>query len=118
VSTGKSTKLERLAARPHEPDAEAKAGGGTGGRGRFASWKRILGVKRYPCWPRRRTCMPTELPPRPLIDSAPISPSGSLLIPAFLARVYAWMAAGLMTTALAAFVTLSNPAVFSAVFGN
>jgi uncharacterized protein len=62
--------------------------------------------------------MPTELPPRPLIDPAPISPSASLAIPAFLARVYAWMAAGLMTTALAAAVTLSSPAVFSAVFGN
>ena len=33
-------------------------------------------------------------------------------------RVYAWMAAGLMTTALAAFLTVSNPAVFNAVFGN
>jgi FtsH-binding integral membrane protein len=62
--------------------------------------------------------MPTEFPSRPVIGPAPISPSASLAIPAFLARVYAWMAAGLMTTALASFLTLSNPAVFSAVFGN
>ena len=62
--------------------------------------------------------MPTEFPPRPVIGPAPISPSASLAVPGFLARVYAWMAAGLMTTALAAFLTVSNPAVFSAVFGN
>jgi len=62
--------------------------------------------------------MPTEFPPRPVIGPAPISPSASLAIPSFLARVYAWMAAGLMTTALAAFLTLSSPALFSAVFGN
>jgi len=62
--------------------------------------------------------MPTEFPPRPVIGPAPISPSASLAIPAFLARVYAWMAAGLMTTALTAFLTLSNKALFNAVFGN
>jgi FtsH-binding integral membrane protein len=62
--------------------------------------------------------MPTEFPPRPVIGPAPISPSASLAVPGFLARVYAWMAAGLMTTALTAFLTLSNPAVFTAVFGN
>jgi hypothetical protein len=62
--------------------------------------------------------MPTEFPPRPAIGPSPISPSASLAVPGFLARVYAWMAAGLMTTALAAALTLSNPAVFSAVFEN
>jgi len=62
--------------------------------------------------------MPTELPPRPFDSPQPISPSAAVAIPAFLARVYAWMAAGLMTTALAAFLTVSNPAVFNAVFGN
>ena len=62
--------------------------------------------------------MPTELPPRSFDSPQPISPSSSVAIPAFLARVYAWMAAGLMTTALVALVTVSNPAVFNAVFGN
>ncbi len=62
--------------------------------------------------------MPTELPPRPFDSPRPISPSASVAIPAFLARVYAWMTAGLLTTALAAFVTLSTPAILQAVFGN
>ena len=62
--------------------------------------------------------MPVELPPPSFDSPQPISPSASVAIPAFLARVYAWMAAGLMTTAFAAFLTVSNPAVFNAVFGN
>src|ERR1039457_7384816 len=62
--------------------------------------------------------MPTELPPRPFDSPQPISPSAAVAIPAFLARVYAGMAAGCMTTARAAFLTVSNPAVFNAVFGN
>ncbi len=62
--------------------------------------------------------MPTELPPRSFDSPRPISPSASVAIPAFLARVYAWMMAGLLTTALAAFVTLSTPAILQAVFGN
>src|ERR1039458_6465454 len=70
------------------------------------------------CLFERRSLMPTELPPRPFDSPQPISPSAAVAIPAFLARVYAWMAAGLMTTALAAFLTVSNPAVFNAVFGN
>lgn len=62
--------------------------------------------------------MPMELPPRPFDSPTPISPSASVAIPAFLARVYAWMTAGLLTTALAAFVTLSTPAILQVVFGN
>jgi len=32
--------------------------------------------------------MPTELPPRPFDSPSPISPSASVAIPSFLARVY------------------------------
>ena len=62
--------------------------------------------------------MPTELPPRSFDSPQPISPSSSVAIPAFLARVYAWMTAGLLTTAFAAFVTLSNESLLRAVIGN
>lgn len=62
--------------------------------------------------------MPTELPPRSFDSPQPISPSSAVAIPAFLARVYAWMTAGLLTTALAAFVTLSNESLLRAVIGN
>lgn len=62
--------------------------------------------------------MPMELPPRPFDSNRPISPTASVAIPSFLARVYAWMTAGLLVTALAAFVTLSSPAILQAVFGN
>jgi uncharacterized protein len=65
----------------------------------------------------RRSAMPTELTPQPF-SPRPISPSAAVAIPSFLARVYAWMAVGLMTTALASFITVSNPAVFNAIFGN
>jgi len=61
--------------------------------------------------------MPTELPPRSLDSPRPIAPSSAIAIPSFLARVYAWMTAGLLTTALAAFVTLSTPAILQFVFG-
>lgn len=61
--------------------------------------------------------MPTELPPRSFDSPRPIAPSASVAIPSFLARVYAWMTAGLLTTALAAFVTLSTPAILQFVFG-
>jgi FtsH-binding integral membrane protein len=62
--------------------------------------------------------MPTELPPRSFDSPQPISPSASVAIPAFLARVYAWMAAGLAVTALCAFATLSNEALLQTVLGN
>lgn len=62
--------------------------------------------------------MPTELPPRPFDSPSPISPSASVAIPSFLARVYVWMAAGLLVTAGAAFVTLSNESLLKLVFGN
>jgi uncharacterized protein len=62
--------------------------------------------------------MPTEIPPRPFDSPRPISPSAAVAIPSFLARVYVWMAAGLLTTALAAFVVLSSPAIFQAIYGN
>jgi FtsH-binding integral membrane protein len=63
--------------------------------------------------------MPTELPPRSFDSPRPIAPSApsAVAIPAFLARVYAWMTAGLLVTALAAFVTLSTPAILQFVFG-
>jgi uncharacterized protein len=67
---------------------------------------------------REEIPMPTELPPRPFDSPRPISPSAAVVIPSFLARVYAWMTAGLLTTALVAFVTLSTPAILQAVFGN
>ncbi len=62
--------------------------------------------------------MPTELPPRPFDENRPIAPSSAIAIPSFLARVYAWMTAGLLTTALAAFVTLSSPDFLRMVVGN
>ena len=62
--------------------------------------------------------MPTELPPRSFDSPRPLTPSAAVAIPSFLARVYAWMTAGLLTTALAAFLTLSNPAFLKAVIGN
>ena len=62
--------------------------------------------------------MPTELPPRSFDSPQPISPSAAVAIPAFLARVYAWMTAGLLTTAFAAFLTLSNESLLRAVIGN
>jgi uncharacterized protein len=62
--------------------------------------------------------MPTELPPRPFDSPRPISPSASIAVPGFLARVYAWMAAGLLVTAGAALFTVSNETVLHAVFGN
>ena len=62
--------------------------------------------------------MPTELPPRPFDSPRPISPSAAVAIPSFLARVYVWMAAGLLVTAGCAFVTLSNESVLKLVFGN
>jgi hypothetical protein len=62
--------------------------------------------------------MPTEFPPRPAVVPAPISPSASIAVPGFLARVYAWMAAGLLVTAAAALFTVSSPAVLQLVFGN
>lgn len=62
--------------------------------------------------------MPTELPPRSFDSPRPIAPSAAIAIPAFLARVYAWMTAGLLTTALAAFVTLSSPTLLRAIVGN
>ncbi len=61
--------------------------------------------------------MPTELPPRSFDSPRPIAPSAAVAIPSFLARVYAWMTAGLAVTALAAFVTLSTPAILQFVFG-
>ena len=62
--------------------------------------------------------MPTELPPRPFDSPQPISPSAAVAIPAFLARVYAWMAAGLAVTAACAFATLSNETLLQTVLGN
>ncbi|MDL2716671.1 MAG: Bax inhibitor-1/YccA family protein [Acidobacteriota bacterium] len=62
--------------------------------------------------------MPTELPPRSFDSPQPISPSAAVAIPAFLARVYAWMAAGLLVTAACAFATLSNESVLRMVVGN
>ena len=62
--------------------------------------------------------MPTELPPRPFDSPRPISPSASIAMPGFLARVYAWMATGLLVTAGAALFTVSNETVLHAVFGN
>ena len=62
--------------------------------------------------------MPVELPPRSFDSPQPISPSASVAIPAFLARVYAWMAAGLAVTAACAFATLSNESLQQAVLGN
>jgi FtsH-binding integral membrane protein len=62
--------------------------------------------------------MPTEIPPRPFDSPRPISPSAAVAIPSFLARVYVWMAAGLLVTAGAAFATLSSPTLLRAVFGN
>jgi len=60
--------------------------------------------------------MPTELPPRPFDVNRPIAPS--VAIPSFLARVYAWMTVGLLTTAAAAFLTLSNPEFLRMIVGN
>jgi FtsH-binding integral membrane protein len=62
--------------------------------------------------------MPTELPPRPFDSPRPISPSAAVAIPSFLARVYAWMTAGLLVTAACAFATLSNESLLRMVFGN
>ncbi|HQQ76031.1 MAG TPA: Bax inhibitor-1/YccA family protein [Thermoanaerobaculia bacterium] len=62
--------------------------------------------------------MPTELPPRPFDSPRPIDPSAAVAIPSFLARVYVWMAAGLLVTAGAAFATLSNESLLKLVFGN
>ena len=62
--------------------------------------------------------MPTELPQRPFDSPSPISPSAAVAIPSFLARVYVWMAAGLLVTAGAAFATLSNESLLKFVFGN
>src|SRR5512140_2406776 len=62
--------------------------------------------------------MPTELPPRPFDSPRPISPSAAVAIPSFLARVYVWLAAGLLVTAGTAFATLSSPALLRAVFGS
>ena len=62
--------------------------------------------------------MPTELPPRSFDSPRPIDPSAAVAIPSFLARVYAWMAGGLLTTALAAFVVLSSPTIYQAIYGN
>ncbi len=62
--------------------------------------------------------MPTELPPRSFDVNRPIAPTSAVAIPSFLARVYAWMTAGLLTTALAAFATLSSPALLRAIVGN
>ena len=62
--------------------------------------------------------MPTELPPRPFDSPQPINPSASLAVSGFLARVHAWMVGGLLTTALAAYVVLSSPAIFQAIYGN
>ena len=62
--------------------------------------------------------MPTELPPRPFDSPRPISPSASIAVPGFLARVYGWMATGLLVTAGAALFTVSNETVLRAVFGN
>ncbi|MGZ6989087.1 MAG: Bax inhibitor-1/YccA family protein [Thermoanaerobaculia bacterium] len=62
--------------------------------------------------------MPTELPPRPFDSPRPISPSASIAVPGFLARVYGWMATGLLVTAGAALFTVSNETVLRAVYGN
>ncbi|HTS01601.1 MAG TPA: Bax inhibitor-1/YccA family protein [Thermoanaerobaculia bacterium] len=62
--------------------------------------------------------MPTELPPRPFDSPRPISPSAAVAIPSFLARVYAWMMAGLAVTAGCAFATLSSETLLRAVLGN
>ena len=62
--------------------------------------------------------MPTELPPRPFDSPQPISPSASIAVSGFLARVYGWMATGLLVTAGAALFTVSNETVLHAVFGN
>jgi FtsH-binding integral membrane protein len=62
--------------------------------------------------------MPTEIPPRPFDSPRPINPSAAVAIPSFLARVYVWMAAGLLVTAGSAFATLSSPTLLRAVFGN
>jgi len=62
--------------------------------------------------------MPTEIPPRPFDSPRPLNPSAAVSIPSFLARVYVWMAAGLLVTAGAAFATLSRPTLLRAVFGN
>jgi FtsH-binding integral membrane protein len=62
--------------------------------------------------------MLTELPPRPFDSPQPISPSAAVAIPAFLARVYAWMTAGLAVTAGVAFATLSNETLLRMVLGN
>jgi FtsH-binding integral membrane protein len=62
--------------------------------------------------------MPTEIPPRPFDSPRPINPSAAVAIPSFLARVYVWMAAGLLVTAGSAFATLSSPMLLRAVFGN
>src|SRR5512140_4030665 len=62
--------------------------------------------------------MPTELPPRSFDSPRPIDPSAAVAIPSFLARVYVWMAVGLLVTAGTAFATLSSPTLLRAVFGN
>lgn len=62
--------------------------------------------------------MPTELPPRPFDSPRPIDPSAAVAIPSFLARVYAWMMAGLLVTAACAFLTLTNESVLRMVLGN
>ena len=62
--------------------------------------------------------MPTELPPRSFDSPRPIDPSAAVAIPSFLARVYVWMAAGLLVTAAAAFVTLTNENLLKMVLGN
>jgi FtsH-binding integral membrane protein len=62
--------------------------------------------------------MPTELPPRPFDSPQPINPSAAVAIPSFLARVYAWMTAGLAVTAACAFATLSNETLLRTVLGN
>ncbi len=62
--------------------------------------------------------MPTEIPPRPFDSPRPISPSAAVAIPSFLARVYAWMATGLLVTAGCALLTVTNESVLKMVFGN
>jgi uncharacterized protein len=60
-----------------------------------------------PSWNRSTTNQP-----------AMASPESAALIGAFLARVYAWMFAGLAITSITAFVVASTPALIEAVLAN
>jgi FtsH-binding integral membrane protein len=52
------------------------------------------------------------------LERPPVAISPEAVGSRFLSKVYAWMAGGLAITALAAWVTLSTPAILQVVFGN